>query len=210
MIMRTEILMSCFVALAAACTTAPDASPRIPEELVMAGDVAFEVSTQAAPAGERVLVIAREPKSGLTIWERVDDDGPGAVQRFFHDAPFPGNTGVAAGTDRVVRIFVVPSPVQLAVTESRQTFGSLDEAKRALEARPADSFAVRRTLVDLASWLGITDFAVPETSSLPVPKITELRSAGNGWLITLTGPNGKSAEVSLDSEYRVLEVRKDR
>lgn len=171
------------------------------------GEVELELR-QRAMDERKVLVIAREPKSGLTIWSQVANAEPGPAERFFHLEQFPGSAVVGAGSDRLVRITNIR--LNLIVHESRQRYRSLAAAESAIVPAARIPSTVRYVDVNLVGHFEPFYFDRRGVANSFGPKLTMLRPSDGNWLLTLTGDNGLVATVTLDSDYRVIDVRKDR
>jgi hypothetical protein len=104
----------------------------------------------------------------------------------------------------------------LGVRASAERVKSLDEgmkaARASLEKSAAEVEAGTKEWfvnVDLAS-LG-RDFFLKSgnAATLNPPEIKSVERAGGRWTVTLTGPNGDTAVVTLDDEYSAIAVRKE-
>lgn len=161
---------------------------------------------------QRTLVVAREPRTGFTLWRTTAR--PDATRVFVdaHDGA-PDTAAVVVAEDRLVRFYVSAPPMRIEVQESSQSFPSIGEAERAivdaLDAKAAaTAFRIRNATVPLPE---LFTYLVPPGAPRPHhPLLTDARFDAGQWLVTLSGSSGKSAVVTLDSDYRVLDVRKDR
>jgi hypothetical protein len=176
------------------------------------GDVELELRAREVTVNwfrrpeQKVRVIAREPKSGLTIWANVDREEPGPIERFFHVDESRASAIVAAGSDRLVRITV--GGLSLLVHESRQRYRSLDAAESAIARAAKIPPTVRYVITDLGEHLERRFFDRPNLSNSTGPRLVSLRPSNGNWLLTLKGDNGRTATVTLDSEYGVIDVQK--
>jgi hypothetical protein len=155
---------------------------------------------------QKVRVIAREPKSGLTIWDDVDSVKPGPVERFFHVDQHPGSAIVAAGSDRLVRMTI--GKLDLLIHESRQRYRSLAAAESAIAHTAKLPPTVRYVVTTLGEHFEPGFFERTDHSYFFGPRLTALRPSDGNWLLMLTGENGRTATVTLDSDYRVIHVQK--
>jgi hypothetical protein len=173
------------------------------------GDVELELRLREMTADsliqkQKVRVIAREPKSGLTIWDDVGGVKPGPIERFFHVDQHPGSAIVAAGSDRLVRI--TSGGVFLIVHESRQRYRSLDAAESAISRAAKIPPTVRYVVTTLGEHFEARFFE--RNRHFFGPSLTALRPSDGHWLLTLTDEIGRTATVTLDSDYRVIDVQK--
>jgi len=175
------------------------------------GDVELELRVRDLPVdpsilNQKVQVIAREPKSGLTIWANVDRAAPGPIERFLHVEESRGSAIVAAGSDRLVRITV--GGLSLIVNESRQRHRSLDAAESAIARAAKLPPTVRYVVTTLDEHFEPRFFDQPNLSNSVGPRLASLRPSNGNWLLELKGDNGRTATVTLDSDYHVIDVQK--
>lgn len=174
------------------------------------GDVELELRVRDLPVDSSILyqkvqVIAREPKSGLTIWANVGSVAPGPIERFLHVDQHRGSAIVAAGSDRLVRITV--GGLSILVHESRQRYRNLDAAESAIARAAKIPPTVRYVVTTLDEHFERYFFDQPDRSNSVGPRLASLRPSNGNWLLELKGDNGRTATVTLDSEYRVTNVQ---
>jgi hypothetical protein len=161
---------------------------------------------------ERTLVVARDPRSGLALWRtfarRVAD--PRAA--FLHsEGGSPATAAVVATPERLVRFYVTAPPLRIVVHESTQSFPTAEEAERAIVAAiDSGTTATLHTRIATAAVPELYQYLIPPDAPLPhSPSLTEAHFENGSWLITLSGPSGNTAVVTLDSDYHLLDVKKD-
>jgi hypothetical protein len=209
-----RMLLAAIAPLVAMCVSGDGHSIDAPRRSVSGvdGDVELELRLREVTVDwfgrpkQKVRVMAGEPKSGLTIWDEVDREEPGPIERFFHVEQHRGSAIVAAGSDRLVRITV--GGLSIIVNESRQRYRSLDAAESAIARAAKLPPTVRYVVTTFGEHFEPRFLEQPGRMVSFGPRLTALRPSNSNWLLTLTGENGRTATVTLDSEYRVIDVQK--
>lgn len=158
----------------------------------------------------RTLAIARDPQTGLTTWRHYPTAIPDPERRLVEGQE--RSSALIITGNRAVIIEVQAPPLRLNVLESVHRFRSMDKAAAAIipamEGRTSTP-AVRFAEVPLSGQLEYSYLVPIGVSGSNLPWLAGVRAVDDKWMVTLTGRSGKTALVTLDSEYRLLDVRKD-
>jgi hypothetical protein len=208
------------VALSWSCVTASVASNRPDAKRFVLEGVSYdflrkEVLLQDEGGGEsaHLLFIIHKPRTGLTWWGSASRAELPGFQPEFPERLLTSPTNVGVSGDRIAVFSADPAPTAIFVDESRARFKTLADAERALSSpRMKDREGYRSTRVNLREHLG-NDFRIPLGGGhvprpITIPRVR--RTENDQWLITLRGPNGDFADVTLTDEYELVDVRRYR
>lgn len=206
--MRTTIVCAVLLFLPG-CVSAPAPTFEVRRErmAVHMGDMPREV----------VVLVGRDSRSGLTLWQFVDWERGTPEEQFLRSSFSESDTAVAMTRDEVVRFSVLNLKPDIGIIRSRVRFASLDaafsEVKRMLpaERRAGRQPSVETTVVSLGAYLGGSfAFAVaPDAAGAPLPKIAKVECRSGGCVVTLKSASGATAAISLDAAYHVTDARYD-
>jgi hypothetical protein len=163
-----------------------------------------------ATSGKCAVQMIYEPASKLFEWRSFQTyEGYDAE---LEAKQFANNSFVYLAPDRLVAFLLFPS--QVAVWESTEHYDSMDRGQesvlRFFEEHRATADALRNTrskTVDLMKEIPRSFMEQCYNAMQMLPRIEESRRHGNQWIFRITGPNGNSAEVSLDDAFEVVATK---
>lgn len=166
-----------------------------------------------ASGAERDILIIRNPETGVWWWAplRVEEHAPrgAAVNQF------PGELARMVIAPDAIGFFMISPPLGVYVRSSNSRAASMDEAERTLmanlvrDARPAAD--VDHAFRDISLNQVGTDFVQrPGSAFIPPATVVSVGREKGLWMLKLAGPYGDFADVTLDDDFHVTNVRRYR
>jgi hypothetical protein len=174
--------------------------------------ILVRTASLGAKPGDYAVQMIYDPESKLFEW-RSFAAYPG-YNAELETKQFAKNSFVYLAADRIVLFVPLMFPSRVAVWESTEHHDSMDRGQdsvlRFFEEHAADGDAAwnaRFKTVDLMKEIP-RDFIEQCYNAMAIPpRIEELRRKEQQWIFKITGPNGNSAEVSLDDGFKVVATR---
>ena len=159
-------------------------------------------------SGECAVQMIYDPESRLFDWHSFQIYK--GYDAELETSLFADNSVVYLASDRLV-VFSRRSEV---VRESTEHYDSMDRGQdrvmRLFEEHsvPADaSWSTQFKTVDFMKEIPRSFMEQCYSAMMMVPKIEALRRNGKQWILKITGPNGKSAEVSLNDSFQIVATK---
>ena len=164
---------------------------------------------------QRDLLIAYEPHTKLAWWASNDIAEFPAGYRHGFPARLMGSTTSTIGTSaKAMVVFVVWDVFPTIVAfESRARFRSAEDAERRVVANlgkhpPAGNVEIREHRIELGKRVPPLFHIPPGGGHIPRPlTLTGVIRLDHGWIVTLQGARGDLADVTIDDEFQLLDVR---
>jgi len=157
--------------------------------------------------GSEVLVVY-EPETRLAWWISHHPE----ITVHFPDRLNTTSTGIGVSRQRLV-VFSVGGPTRLFADESTARFSSATEARNEIarfRLRTQQPHAERAVAeIELRDKLD-SSFSYASDGSQRLMTIAAVGRQDGHWLVTLHGPNGDRADVTLTDDYKLIDVRRYR
>lgn len=215
--MRIGIAALLFALAVLACATAPAAGGGRLAEVVQDGtSVRYELyDLQLEATGNwpaRNVLIAYQPDTRLAWWVSSSEaDVPGFTPSFPERLILTASN-IGRSERSLVVFFVTGAFPTLFADESTARFASAADPRQHIaglfrHSQYGTDSTRRRVNVNLAAHLD-PGFRFSKDGSPPNMTIPRVGRSGGRWVVTLRGPNGDLADVTLTDDYELIDVRR--